>query len=161
MLRKYFWRSLQNSVVSVCFWGDIICWHWKLPCLFEREAQCKVLEYQCPRIDNDVCLLSLREDWVFCKVSIEHLIQRTIIAIPWIDLIDNMRWSSNPFQTGSAQRLATPDQCAKGILFLSGSEWKMPYAGDQSSQNTIKPFSSSKKSKWKRSVIYTSFLLEM
>ena len=83
-------EDLYKTVVSVCFWGNIICWHWKLPCLFEREDQCKVLDDQCPRIDNDVCLLSLREDWALCKVWIEHLFQRRIIAIPWIDSIDNI-----------------------------------------------------------------------
>ena len=52
-----------------------------------------------------------------------------------------LRWST-PFQTGSAQRLATPDQSATGILYVAQSA-KM--SGKPSSQNTIKTFSSARK----------------
>ena len=121
---KHFWRSLQKSVVSVCFWGNIICWHWKLPCLFEREDQCKVLDDQCQRIDNDVCLLSLREDWAFCKVWIEHLFQRRIIAIPWIDSIDDIALIKPISNRECPEAGNSGSVCYRYSLSLSGSEYK-------------------------------------
>ena len=71
-----------------------------------------------------------------------------------------LRWSS-PFQTGSAQRLATLDQCATGSLSLSGSEYENALCWQTKFTEYHQNFLQREKREWKRSVIHTSFHSDM